>query len=75
MRGFLNLNLISLSPFSSGKEAEGWCSVGAWERCSEATAQEEQEKGEEQKQEEEEEEQNQEEEEGKEEEEEEGRKG
>ena len=41
-------------PFSRGEEAdsEAWCSVGAWERCSEATAQEEQEKGEEEEEEE-----------------------
>ena len=41
-------------PFWRGEEAdsEAWCSVGAWERCSEATAQEEQEKGEEEEEEE-----------------------
>ena len=39
----------------SGEEEEGWCSVGAWERCSEATAQENQEEEEEKKQDEEEE--------------------
>ena len=38
----------------SGEEEEGWCSVGAWERCSEATAQENQEEEEQKKQDEEE---------------------
>ena len=37
------------------RQREAWCSVGAWERCSEATAQEEQEKGEEEEEKEEEE--------------------